>query len=147
MSTEPEIIKNPDGSTLAIIVRADFEKDGISFFTPDDYSQQMAFMKHPAGHKIIPHVHNEVHRHVYYTREVLVIRKGKIRCDFFTDTREYVSSVILNGGDIILLASGGHGFECIEETEMVEIKQGPYAGEGDKTRFDPGDFAVRLDIE
>jgi len=142
MTKEPIIINNPDGGVLAIIIKSDYDKDGISFFTPDDYSQQLAYMKHPAGHKIIPHVHNEVHREVLYTREVLVIKSGKIRCDFFTDECEYVESFVLNGGDILLLASGGHGFECIDQTEMFEIKQGPYAGDGDKTRFNPGDLKL-----
>jgi hypothetical protein len=42
---------------------------------------------------------------------------------------------VLEGGDVILLASGGHGFEVLEEIEMIEVKQGPYAGDQDKTRF------------
>ena len=45
-------------------------------------------------------------------------------------------STILRTGDVILLASGGHGFEVLEELEMYEIKQGPYIGEDDKTRFE-----------
>lgn len=144
MNTNPLVINNLDGSILAILIRANYEKDGITFFTPDDFSQQMAYMKHPAGHKIIPHIHKEVHRDVLYTREVLVIKSGKIRCDFFTDEKVYVKSVVLSGGDIILLASGGHGFECIEQTEMIEIKQGPYVGEDDKTRFDADHINIEL---
>lgn len=122
---------------IAMIIKSSYDKEGISFFTPDDFSQQLAFMHHPKGHVIAPHVHNPVHRSVLYTNEVLVIRKGKLKCDFYTKEKEYIKSCILEEGDIILLVSGGHGFECIEETEMYEIKQGPYAGDGDKTRFDP----------
>ena len=85
----------------------------------------------------MPHVHNEVRREVLYTKEVLVIKKGKLRCDFYSDDREYIKSIELFSGDVILLASGGHGFLCQEDTEMYEIKQGPYAGEKDKTRFEP----------
>ena len=44
-------------------------------------------------------------------------------------------SRVLGPGDVILLISGGHGFEVLEELNMVEVKQGPYAGETDKTRF------------
>ena len=125
------------GKTLAIVIKRDFDKNGITFCTPDDYSQQMAYMHHPEGHVILPHVHNEVKREVLYTKEVLVIRKGKLRCDFYTDEHDYIKSIVLESGDVILLASGGHGFVCLEETEMYEIKQGPYAGEKDKTRFEP----------
>lgn len=134
---QPITITNPkDGSVLAIHIKADYTKDGISFFTPDDYSQQLAYMKHPAGHKIIPHVHNQVERSVFYTQEVLVIKSGAVRVDFYDNDREYLMSTVLRKGDVILLASGGHGFEVIEELEMYEIKQGPFVGDSDKTRFD-----------
>jgi len=122
---------------LAIIIPADFKANGIHFFTPDDFSQQLAYMCHPAGKVIQPHIHNLVVREVKYTQEVLVVRKGKVRVDFYSDDREYLESTILETGDIILLASGGHGIEMLEETEMIEIKQGPYAGDADKVRFEP----------
>lgn len=120
---------------LAIIIFADFKEDGIRFFTPNSFSQQLAYMKHPKGKTIDAHTHNLVLREVVHTQEVLFIRKGKLRVDFFDDQREYLESCILKSGDTIMLASGGHGFEMLEETEMIEVKQGPYAGENDKTRF------------
>jgi len=130
----PEQITH-NNKILAIIVKNSYTSNGITFFTPDDFSQQLAYMNHPKGKQIQPHVHNEVKREVLYTKEVLLIKKGKIKCDFYTDDKIYIDSRILEAGDIILLASGGHGFEMLEDTEMFEIKQGPYAGENDKTRF------------
>ena len=129
-----EEIKN-DETLLAIIVHHDYNKKGISFFTPGNLSQQVAYMQHPSGHLIEPHVHNKVVREVHYTQEVLLLRKGKLRVDFYDDERTYLKSYVLEAGDLILLASGGHGFKVIEEVEMFEIKQGPYAGDNDKTRF------------
>jgi len=126
---------------LALIIRRSFAKDGVEFFTPDDYSQQIGYMKRPTGHLIPPHVHNPVPREVHYTREVLIIRSGQLRVDLYTEDAVYVESAVLEAGDIILLASGGHGFEVLEETEMIEVKQGPYAGDGDKTRFEGIDSA------
>lgn len=120
---------------MAIIVRAAFSEPGISFFTPNELSQQLAYMRHPAGKIIQPHVHNPVPREVHYTQEVLFIRKGVLRVDFYDNDQNYLESRMLYGGDTILLATGGHGFEVIEEVEMIEVKQGPYAGEADKTRF------------
>lgn len=120
----------------AIIIRNSYDKPGISFFTPDDYSQQLGYMKHPAGHIIHPHIHNEVKRDVYLTQEVLIIKKGKLRVDFYDDNQYYIFSEVLSQGDIILLSKGGHGFEAIEELEMIEVKQGPYSGEQDKTKFE-----------
>ena len=124
-----------NGKILSIIISNDYSKDGVEFFTPNDFSQQLAYMKHPKGKRIDAHTHNIVPREVSYTKEVLVIRKGKLRVDFYKDDQTYIESHIVNQGDIILLAFGGHGFECLEEVEMVEIKQGPYLGEQDKVRF------------
>ena len=124
-----------DGELLAIIVRADFNKPGVSFFTPNDLSQQLAYLHHPAGRKIEPHVHNPVARQVHYTQEVLFIKRGRLRVDFYDNRQQYLHSRELTAGDVILLATGGHGFEVIEELEMIEVKQGPYAGDSDKTRF------------
>jgi mannose-6-phosphate isomerase-like protein (cupin superfamily) len=94
-------------------------------------------MNRPAGYIILPHVHNPVHREVVLTNEVLFIKSGKVRVDFYDDDRHYYESHILNQGDVILLAHGGHGFEMLEPSEMIEVKQGPYAGEADKTRIEP----------
>lgn len=123
------------GELMAIIVRAAFSNPGISFFTPNELSQQLAYMRHPAGKVIQPHVHNPVPREVHFTQEVLFIRKGVLRVDFYDNDQNYLESRMLHGGDTILLATGGHGFEVVEEVEMIEVKQGPYAGEADKTRF------------
>ncbi len=120
---------------LAIIISHRFNEHGIHFFTPDDLSQQLAYMHHPTGKVIQPHVHNPVPRQVSYTQEVLFIKKGKLRVDFYKDNQEYLESRILESGDVILLVTGGHGFEVLEEIEMIEVKQGPYVGEQDKTRF------------
>jgi mannose-6-phosphate isomerase-like protein (cupin superfamily) len=124
-----------EGRLLAIIVSSRFDEPGIHFFTPNELSQQLAYMSHPTGRIIPPHVHNPVVREVQYTQEALFIRKGKLRVDFYSSEQQYIDSRILLAGDVILLITGGHGFEVIEDLEMIEIKQGPYVGEQDKTRF------------
>lgn len=120
---------------LALILRAEYRAEGIQFFTPNDFSQQLGYMNRPEGYVIPPHVHNPVPREVHFTKEVLIIKSGRVRIDFYDDDQNYLESRILKQGDIILLAFGGHGFEMLEPTEMVEVKQGPYAGDQDKTRF------------
>lgn len=122
---------------LAMIIRSDYDCKGVDFITPNEYSQQVAYMHHPSGKVIDAHVHNMVHRNVVLTQEVLFIKKGILRVDFYDEYEDYLESRELHAGDIILLVSGGHGFQVLEEVEMVEVKQGPYAGEQDKKRF-PG---------
>ena len=121
---------------LSLIVYSDFKKNGIHFFTDNQLSQQLAYMNHPTGKVIQPHIHNPVPRKVLYTQEVLFIKKGKLKVNFYSDDKKLLESRILNKGDVILLIQGGHGFEVIEEVEMFEVKQGPYAGDKDKTRFE-----------
>jgi len=120
---------------LALIVSRRFSEPGVHFFTPNDLSQQLAYMRHPAGKVIEPHVHNPVPREVHYTQEVLFIKRGRLRVDFYSEQQEYVESRVIEAGDVILLVTGGHGFEVLDEVEMFEVKQGPYMGEEDKTRF------------
>ena len=110
---------------------------GVTFFTPPEFTQQLGFMKHPAGHRIAPHTHNDVKREVIRTQEVLIIRKGRVKILLFTDDRKFLCDRILEAGDVILLASGGHGVDIIKDAEIIEVKQGPYVNEMvDKARFE-----------
>ena len=122
-------------TTYAIIVRAEYDRCGVHFFSPSEFSQQLGYMRHPTGQVIEPHVHNAVTREVLITKEVLFIRKGRLRVDFYTEQSQYLESRILRAGDVILLSQGGHGFQVLEEVEMFEVKQGPYTGDQDKTRI------------
>ena len=122
-------------TTYAIIVRQNYTEPGIHFLTPNKLSQQLAFMKYPKGKEIPAHTHNSVPREASYTLEALFIRKGKLRVDFYTDTEIFLESRVLQSGDVILLCTGGHGFEVLEEIEMIEVKQGPYTGSDDRVRF------------
>lgn len=121
---------------LAMIIPHDFFTYGIRFFTPQNFSQQLGYMNRPTGYVIPPHVHCPVLREVQYTKEVLFIKSGCLRVDFYDDDKNYIESRILKAGDVILLAYGGHGFEMLEPSEIIEVKQGPYAGDQDKTRFE-----------
>ena len=121
---------------IAILVYAAYQAEGIEFFTPHNFSQQLACMRHPKGYKIRAHVHKPVPRSVRYTQETLFVKKGRVRINFFDEQKKFLDSRILHGGDVVLLVSGGHDFEMLEETEMIEVKQGPYAGEDDKECFE-----------
>lgn len=124
-----------NNTLYAIIISTTYTSYGIEFFTPSDFSQQLGYMNRERGYVIPPHRHNLLERRVKLTQEVLFIKKGKVRADFYNDRQEYLESRILYTGDIILLAAGGHGFEMLEPTEIIEVKQGPYYGEEDKIRF------------
>lgn len=145
ISNGVKYIKNKD-TLIAIILSSNFESDTINFFTPVHFSQQLGYMKRPKKYVIPPHVHKPVSREVHFTKEVLFIKSGKVRVDFYDDYESYLESRVLKQGDVILLAYGGHGFEMLETSEIIEVKQGPYAGDKDKKRFEPiSSHKIRLE--
>ena len=66
---------------LAIILKSEYQSEGIKFFTPNDFSQQLGYMR-PEGYKIMPHVHNPVERTIEFTKEVLFIKRGLVKVNF-----------------------------------------------------------------
>jgi mannose-6-phosphate isomerase-like protein (cupin superfamily) len=74
---------------------------------------------------------------VFFTEEILFIRSGEVRVDFYDDNQQYIESHMVHSGDIVILKSGGHGFKVLERADIFEVKQGPYLGAQDKVRFEP----------
>ena len=132
-----------DGSVYAIIVYASHDQEGIEFFTDPSDGLQLGYMKRRKGYEVEPHVHIPVRRTVDYTNEVLFIRSGEVLIQFYTANKQRAGSKSLRAGDVILLLKGGHSVEFLEESVIVEVKQGPYAGDRDKERFtDPSPSAL-----
>jgi hypothetical protein len=122
---------------LALIVRGKYrKKKGITFFTPNDATQQFGYMKHKKKYIIKPHVHKKRLTKILYTTEVILLLKGVLRVDFYSPSKKYLFSKVLKEKDIIMLISGGHGFKVLKDIEMLEIKQGPYSLIKDKIKFE-----------
>lgn len=132
------------GKLMAIILRAEYTTEKTKFFSPSDFPQQVGYIVYKKGGVIKAHSHRELHRKVTLTQEILFIKQGKAQINLYTVDKEYLTSRELNAGDTIFLCSGGHGFKILEDTEMIEVKQGPYSGrDDDKELFegvenDPG---------
>lgn len=124
------------GILYAIVIDSSYSKPGVNFITPNESSLQIGFLAQPKGKAIKAHYHKPTTRTLYYTNEVLILKQGKLRVDFYDDKKEYLESYILKAGDVMLLESGGHGFAVLEDIEMVEVKQGPYVEDEDKDRFE-----------
>jgi len=121
---------------LALIVRNKYRnKKGITFFTPKQATQQFGYMKHKKKYIIKPHLHKKRLTKILSTTEVILLLKGILRVDFYSQKKKYLFSKILKEKDIILLAYGGHGFKVIKDVEMIEVKQGPYSATKDKIKF------------
>lgn len=124
------------GEIIAIIVRNASAVDGINFFSPPEFSQQLGLISRKKDYTIKRHAHKLVARQVLVTQEVLHMLSGRIEITLYDKNRNLVKTVELKQGDTILLASGGHGIRFLEDSKILEVKQGPYSGvEGDKEHF------------
>ena len=124
----------------ALIVRGKYRnRKGVTFFTPNESTQQFGYMKHKKGHIVEPHQHNKRLTKIFSTTEVILLLKGILRVDFYDNKRKYLFSKIINEKDIIMLVHGGHGFKVLKNVEMIEVKQGPYSLARDKIKFNKVD--------
>mgnify|MGYP001186537872 CR=1 FL=1 len=119
----------------AIVIRDARSAPGVNFITDGRAILQVGTMRHPTGHKIQPHRHLPYKRNTEGTQEVLFLRSGVLKVSFFCEKFKEVGNILLNTGDTIILMGGAHGFEIIEEVDMIEVKNGPYASFEDKERF------------
>lgn len=124
-----------NGELLAYVIRATFSSDITSFFTPPEQSFQVGLVVYPEGGEIQSHFHRTIERSLSNTSEVLVVREGRCEIDIFDNQQELVATMELQTGDVMVMVSGGHGFRMLEDTVMLEIKQGPYLGIEEKQRF------------
>lgn len=125
-----------DGNNLlACILKSNYISSGIDFLTDPSADMQLGYMSHKSGHIIKPHIHNKYKRIIYTTSEALFLKSGSVRVQIYTDKMQQVKELIMDKGDFLLLFGGGHSFEMLEDSELIEIKQGPYAGDKDKKRY------------
>jgi hypothetical protein len=123
------------GKPLTYIIRNGLLPEKTTFLTPPEFKQQVGFVVYPKDGEIARHYHRDLERHLVGTSEVLVIRKGRCEIDIFNDDCDLVATRELNTGDIMLMVGGGHGFRMLEDTVLLEVKQGPYTGLEEKEHF------------
>ncbi len=129
---EKETIQH-DGVVLAKIVYRQNLEEGAHFYTPDENLLQIGKLIHPKGKFIRPHKHSPVHiESDLPLQEVLYIESGKVKVTFYSTEDKWVCSRIVETGDTLLLINGGHSFEMLDKTSMLEVKQGPYVPENRK---------------
>ena len=124
-----------NGTPLAYIVHAEINPRETTFVTPGDFKQQVGFIVYAAGSEIPRHVHRPVERQLNETSEVLIVRRGCCEVDIYNNDRVLIAVRKLRAGDILILVAGGHGFRVLEDTVLLEVKQGPYTGLEERERF------------
>jgi mannose-6-phosphate isomerase-like protein (cupin superfamily) len=130
---EPLESFHDEGQLVAMVLRHDqVLGPGVHFLTPSDLPLQLGYMNHPQDKVINPHIHNHSALTVENTSEVLLVRSGQMLVRLFKKDGAVLAEFTLGPGDLIFLCSGAHGFKALTPLELVEVKQGPYLGEGDK---------------
>jgi hypothetical protein len=124
-----------EGRCVACIVRARLAPEQTTFVTPNDWGQQVGFIVYKAGSEIARHRHRPLERRITGTSEVLVVRRGCCEVDLFTESGTLVCTRRLHAGDVIVMVSGGHRFRMIDDTVLLEVKQGPYTGLDEKEYY------------
>lgn len=124
------------GTVIAIIIHKEYKQEGIKFLSPVEYTLQLGYVTRPKGYRFTPHIHRPVRRHTVGTQEVLIIKKGEVRINFYSFRQKYLSSRKLSGGDIVLFVCAGHSIEVLKKAAIVEIKNGPFIEGADKGRFE-----------
>jgi hypothetical protein len=130
-----ETVRGPDNEVLSIIIRSSFSPENTTFLTPPEYKQQVGFIVYPRGGEVKRHVHIDLERNLVGTSEVIIIKSGSCILDIYTITGQLVASKKLERGDLMLMVGGGHGFRMLEDTVLLEVKQGPYTGIDEKRHF------------
>lgn len=125
------------GKLIALVIRRGKEPPGTRFHTEPALSQQLATIRYPRGKRIVAHFHKLLAKRIVTTQEVLVLTSGLLRVDLYDTAGVFLARRLLRGGDVILLAGGGHGFKALKDVRMVEVKQGPYKGPAEKKTLEP----------
>jgi hypothetical protein len=123
------------GTTIACIIRGEVKPESTTFVTPSDFEQQVGFIVYPAGGEVRRHFHRPVERHISRTSEVVLVRKGRCVIDIYDNDQNLVASRDLKAGDIAIMVAGGHGYRMLEDTVLLEVKQGPYSGVEERELF------------
>jgi hypothetical protein len=124
-----------DGQPLCYVIRGQVHPSNTTFITPPEAKQQVGFIVYRKGGVIARHVHRPLERHIIGMAEVVVVRSGSCQIEVYDEQENLVAVRDLHQNDVVLMVGGGHGFKILEDTILLEIKQGPYLGADDKRLF------------
>jgi quercetin dioxygenase-like cupin family protein len=110
---------------------------GARFLTEPTEEFQAGVMERAKGYKVEPHTHPREQRTIERYSEFLYIEKGSIRVTVYDDAWKVLGEETLSRGDFLLFFRGGHGIEMLEDSRIIEVKQGPYPGADNAKLFRP----------
>ncbi len=109
-----------------IAIRVKTFKTGSIPLTDPREPLQLVTLKHPKGTSLKAHIHTPKKRTTYKLQECILVRKGKVKIDLYTIDKKFLKYVYLTAGEILMLVNGGYGIHVLKDSEMIEIKNGPF---------------------
>jgi len=109
-----------------IAIRIKKFKNGIMPLTDPHEPLQLVIHKRSSGEYTKAHTHALKRRITEKLQECLVVINGKIKIDFYTPDKKYFKSIHLSSGEAIIFMNGGHGVHILKDSEIIEIKNGPF---------------------
>ncbi len=119
-----------DGETIiAQIIRNAEWPENLHFYTTDVDCLQVATWRYPKGKHLKAHAHKFCERTIPRTNEFISVKKGRLQAYFYSENDVHIAERELQEGDMVLIYAGGHAYDILEEnTEVLEVKNGPYPG-------------------
>lgn len=111
---------------VLIAIRVKKLKKGSVPLTDPTESLQLIAYKHRKGKYTKPHIHKPKKRVTRKLQECLVVIKGKIKVDLYTPDKKFFKYIYLSAGEAVMLINGGHGVHVLKDSEIFEIKNGPF---------------------
>ncbi|MAU54858.1 MAG: hypothetical protein CMC29_03485 [Flavobacteriaceae bacterium] len=125
-----------DDIHIASIVTPNLSSEGLSFLTDDENFIQVGIWNYKKGKRLETHFHNTFSREATKTNESVYVVEGKIKCNLYFENGDFISSHIINKGEMIIQFNGAHEYFIVEDSVVIENKNGPYFGpEKDRTRI------------
>jgi len=121
-----EITSN--GKIMAIVVKASFRKNGTNFLSKEDFPLQLGISYYKKGEEIKSHFHPDKKLEITKIQEIVHFESGKAIVNLYDLNGKKFKSIELSMGDTIFFVEGGHGFTMLEDSKLIEVKQGPYFG-------------------
>ena len=122
---------------ICIVANLEDTKEGLDFLSDDNDFIQVGTWNYKKGQVLLLHYHNKFERTALRTSECVFVFKGKIECNLHSEDGEFIETIIVNAGEFIVNLSQAHESKILEDTIVLEVKNGPYFGpEKDRTRIE-----------
>ena len=128
-------VYDKDNELLAVLIQKNSSKIDKDFHTEPSSEFQIATFNLKKDNNIQRHYHEKQERKVFSTSEVIILQSGKMKITIYDSDQNKVEDFLVAPGDMVALVDGGHEIEILEDSNFIEVKQGPYFEQKDKTRF------------